>query len=72
MAKRRRSTRWHEQTTFSKFLAIMLFIILPLLFFWFGMQFQGAVDEVKYQGALYVIPQDILQLPTSAPEAPRF
>ncbi|OGH04581.1 MAG: hypothetical protein A2W22_04935 [Candidatus Levybacteria bacterium RBG_16_35_11] len=66
MAKRKYNTRWREPTTFSKFLAIMLFILLPLFFFWFGMQLQKAIDEVKYQGALYET-QDILKLPTPTP-----
>ncbi|OGH08476.1 MAG: hypothetical protein A2152_04020 [Candidatus Levybacteria bacterium RBG_16_35_6] len=67
MAKRKYSSRWREPTAFSKFLALMLFILLPLFFFWFGMQLQSSIDEVKCQGAMYEIPQDILQLPTPTP-----
>jgi hypothetical protein len=72
MAKRK-ATRWNQPTTFSKFLAIMLFILLPLFFFWFGVHYQKAVDDIKYQGALYAIPQDLLQIPTTTPlGSPKF
>jgi hypothetical protein len=47
MAKKKKSERWTKPTVFSKFLAIMLFILLPLVFFWFGMYLQKAIDQVS-------------------------
>jgi hypothetical protein len=72
MAKAKKSSRLHEPTAFSKFLAMALFVLLPLFFFWFGMHFQKAIDEVRYQGSLYEIPQDVLRAPTGIPSQPRF
>jgi hypothetical protein len=65
MAKKKTGSRWTEVTVFSKFLAIVLFILLPLLFFWFGMHMQKSIDEVRFSTP--VIEQgNLMPQPTSS------
>jgi hypothetical protein len=43
--------KWNEVTSFSKILALILFIALPFVGFWFGIQYGEALQAVQNFGA---------------------
>jgi len=67
MAKKKSGSKWTQPTTFSKFLAMLLFILLPLFFFWFGMQLQSMVDTATFSTLVSDQQQVAGPTPTSVP-----
>ena len=69
MAKKRTTSAWTTPTTFSKFLAIVLFILLPLFFFWFGMRLQSVMDSATFTTLIY---DQQIAAPTTTPAPGQF